>query len=126
MIHGIGGGYMKTWTAANGCCWPKDLLPNEVPGALVLSWAFNSHLIGDSKLGASIQTHATALLADLNRYRSERVRPLSINTRSCDSHFSGNRGPKDHFCCVFNWRYYPKRGQYQPNDHVQFRFLFTS
>lgn len=75
---------MRSWTAENGCCWPRDLLPEAI-GQLplngrtgrVLSWGYDAGLISAwpsrSPSTATIHAHARGLLADVNHYRDQRV-----------------------------------------------------
>ncbi|CAM1509404.1 Fc.00g031430.m01.CDS01 [Cosmosporella sp. VM-42] len=44
-IHGLNGHPEKSWTAENGICWPKDLLPNCIPDirALITAKLAGSH-----------------------------------------------------------------------------------
>jgi hypothetical protein len=77
LIHGANGDQLRTWTAENGCCWPTDMLAKDVLGCNILPWGFNGKLfsVGSSRTAsmATIQNHATAILADLTCYRVDNV-----------------------------------------------------
>lgn len=84
LVHGYGGSFLDSWTAENGCCWPRDLLPAEVPHCPVLSWGYDANVVsvGFSKSAskATIHGNARGLLADVNRYRSQEV-SIIVHTR---------------------------------------------
>ncbi|KAH8586644.1 hypothetical protein B0O99DRAFT_50649 [Bisporella sp. PMI_857] len=71
LVHGLRGHRSRTWTK-DGCCWPKDLLPQKLPGIRVISFGYDSSIarfIGHSSRN-NINQHATCLLADLIDIRS--------------------------------------------------------
>jgi hypothetical protein len=43
-VHGLNGDIVGTWTHSNGKCWPKDLLPNAIPGARIFSYGYDSKI----------------------------------------------------------------------------------
>jgi hypothetical protein len=71
----MGGDFFHSWTADNGVCWPRSLLPLKFPTARIMSWGYNSKVVTWRSFGstASIQGHARGLLADVNHYRRTRV-----------------------------------------------------
>ncbi|EJT79104.1 hypothetical protein GGTG_04193 [Gaeumannomyces tritici R3-111a-1] len=72
LIHGLNGDYLKTWThETTKVCWPKDLLPRELPDMRVLSFAYNADIYGNTSV-AGIQGNAQALLARLRDLRRDR------------------------------------------------------
>ncbi|TGJ82981.1 hypothetical protein E0Z10_g5803 [Xylaria hypoxylon] len=42
-IHGLNGYREKTWTAANGVHWLRDLLPKDLHGIRVLTWGYDAN-----------------------------------------------------------------------------------
>lgn len=41
LVHGAGGGRTKTWTTDDGVCWPRDLLPRDLPAnTRVVTWGW--------------------------------------------------------------------------------------
>ena len=41
-VHGLGGHLCDTWTHDNGIMWLRDLLPQDVPNARVMTWGYDS------------------------------------------------------------------------------------
>jgi hypothetical protein len=69
MVHGLNGDRIKTWTQ-DGCFWLRDLLPDKLPGARVMTFGYNADLaMNYSTLG--IRDHATVLLSSLRDKREE-------------------------------------------------------
>ncbi|RFN43712.1 tetratricopeptide-like helical domain, partial [Fusarium flagelliforme] len=69
-VHGLNGHREKSWTAENGIHWLRNLLPNDVPRARILSWGYdaNTHAAsGTSSL--LLYDHARTLVSDLTRKR---------------------------------------------------------
>lgn len=52
-------------------CWPKDLLPREMPNVRVLSFAYDADIYGNTSV-AGIRGNAEALLARLRDLRDDR------------------------------------------------------
>ncbi len=48
-VHGLQGHPTKTWTALD-VCWPRDLLPKEIPSARVLTFDYSARLGDDTPL----------------------------------------------------------------------------
>ncbi|CAJ2505786.1 Uu.00g131800.m01.CDS01 [Anthostomella pinea] len=38
-IHSLNGGRIRSWQR-NGICWPRDLLPQEIPNARIVTWGW--------------------------------------------------------------------------------------
>lgn len=77
-IHGLGGGWEKTWTDKNtNQNWLRDFLPKDSPELRIMSWGYDSAVLGSSSVG-NMTTFAQALLADLKACRSKGLknRPL--------------------------------------------------
>ncbi|RYP53829.1 hypothetical protein DL768_001280 [Monosporascus sp. mg162] len=69
MVHGLNGNRTTTWTQ-NGCLWPRDLLPEKISTARVLTFGYNADLAWNySTYG--IRDHATMLLTSLRDKRDE-------------------------------------------------------
>ncbi|KAK4236387.1 hypothetical protein C8A03DRAFT_16968 [Achaetomium macrosporum] len=78
LIHGLNGDYVKTWLHdTTGIRWPRDLLPDVLPSARVLSFAYSAEIYGNTSV-AGIRGNANALLARLRdgRERSDDGRPI--------------------------------------------------
>ncbi|CAM1508710.1 Fc.00g055580.m01.CDS01 [Cosmosporella sp. VM-42] len=69
-VHGLNGHREKTWTAKNGIYWLRDLLPDDVPRARILSWGFdaNTHAASGTS-GLFLYDHAQTLVSELSRKR---------------------------------------------------------
>lgn len=70
-VHGLGGDPSRTWTAPNGTCWLRDLLPAEVPDSRVLSIGYNSDPAKWMEPASTnmIHHHAVTLVNELLYYR---------------------------------------------------------
>lgn len=69
-IHGLNGHREKTWTAANGVHWLRDLLPNDLPRARILCWGYDANTHASSRVSCHyLYDHARNLVADLWRKR---------------------------------------------------------
>ncbi|KAK5124654.1 hypothetical protein LTR85_001367 [Meristemomyces frigidus] len=66
-VHGITGNRRKTWTHSNGTFWPEQLLPQDIPGARVLTFGYDADLVGTLRpVGQGrLRDHASALALDL-------------------------------------------------------------
>ncbi|MCJ1401269.1 hypothetical protein MMC11_004481 [Xylographa trunciseda] len=70
LVHGYDGDRLLSWTR-DGVCWPRDILPQDVPNVRVTTWGY------DTSSDATIEEHAAALLADVSARGAEaRARPL--------------------------------------------------
>ena len=74
-VHGLGGGAYKTWTHNNGKLWLRDFLPEDLPGARVFTYGYNSTFVF-SRETSTLREYARALLEDI---RSERTLPEVYN-----------------------------------------------
>ena len=71
-VHGLRGDAIDTWSN-HGVCWPRDLLPQDLPYTRIITWGYDS-TIANTKSFASHNTifgHAQNLLSDLARIRRE-------------------------------------------------------
>jgi len=56
----------KTWTAENGTMWLKDLLPNQLPQARILTYGYDTRTHGLEELShQSLNNHGINLLSSL-------------------------------------------------------------
>ena len=71
-VHGLRGDRIATWTR-DGVCWPRDLLREDLPGARVITWGYDSTVANLLKPASqeSIYGHADTLLSDLSNLRRE-------------------------------------------------------
>jgi len=64
---------IAAWTAPNGVCWPKDLLPRDIPTARIMAFGYNSN-VAFSKSLVGLGSHGQDLL-----YWLDRRRPVEVN-----------------------------------------------
>ncbi|PVF91573.1 hypothetical protein CPB86DRAFT_802724 [Serendipita vermifera] len=70
-IHGLDGHRERSWTAANGTMWLKDLLPLDIPNARILTYGYDSDTRRFTYTSTqSIFHHAETFVADLAQMRS--------------------------------------------------------
>ena len=78
-IHGLKGHYDETWTDKNTTQnWLRDFLPTQAPQLRIISWGYNSQVLGSTSMG-NITTFAQSLLVDLKACRGTQAlakRPL--------------------------------------------------
>src|SRR5271168_3692150 len=55
----------KTWTAANGIHWLRDLLATDLPHARILCWGYDANTHGNRVSCQYLYDHARSLVADL-------------------------------------------------------------
>lgn len=60
----------KTWTHENGTFWPEELLPELLPTARVLLFAYNSSILSNAS-NVPVAGHAQSLLNDVKNRRLE-------------------------------------------------------
>ncbi|KAJ2997857.1 hypothetical protein NUW58_g514 [Xylaria curta] len=69
-VHGLNGHREKTWTAANGVHWLRDLLPKDLPGVRVLTWGYDVNTHSSGRVSCQyLYDHALELVSDLTRKR---------------------------------------------------------
>ena len=49
-VHGLDGHLEKSWTADNGILWLRDLLPEKVPHARILTYGYDAYTRGRDRL----------------------------------------------------------------------------
>ncbi|KAI9703094.1 MAG: hypothetical protein M1820_005966 [Bogoriella megaspora] len=90
-IHGLNGNRELTWTNEAGLFWPKDLLPNDIPQASILTWGYDANVLPEKFLGVisknSIKNHAETFCLNLQQYRTTtnsktKERPLILVAHS--------------------------------------------
>ncbi|KAG5987336.1 hypothetical protein E4U43_005118 [Claviceps pusilla] len=75
LVHGLNGDPEKTWTASNGCFWPRDLLPTALRGAQanILTYGYNADVYSRkndrSASNNFIHQHAQTLVTNLTMFR---------------------------------------------------------
>ena len=69
-VHGLEGGSLSTWTL-NELCWPRDLLPTDIPDARILTFGYDASLIKfwGKVSQSSLADHALGWLAALADHR---------------------------------------------------------
>ena len=71
-IHGLDGHPIKSWTAANGTLWLRDLLPEKIPRARILTYGYDAYARGRDQLAdESVYAIAQKLLVDLATERHD-------------------------------------------------------
>ena len=80
-VHGLSGDRERTWasTGENGC-WPKELLPAQIPRARVLTFGYDAYITRPGKVSQNrIRDHARDLVNELAGVRTteeERARAI--------------------------------------------------
>ncbi|KAL8952472.1 MAG: hypothetical protein Q9222_001613 [Ikaeria aurantiellina] len=78
-VHGIGGGNVSTWASKDNC-WPRDLLPNDIPDARIISWGYKAKVAEFWSVVSqdSAEKHANNLTASLvsDRAKHKTQRPI--------------------------------------------------
>ncbi|KAI5813225.1 hypothetical protein BZA77DRAFT_322065 [Pyronema omphalodes] len=85
-VHGLKGDAFRTWTAPatetrKEVFWLRDLLPQEVPNARILTYGYDSDpgKVFESASTNMVHHHATTLVSELHYFRrkpNERYRPI--------------------------------------------------
>ncbi|KAM5479541.1 hypothetical protein McanCB56680_005469 [Microsporum canis] len=77
-VHGLHGDRVDTWTKY-GIFWPRDLLPDDVRQARVLSWGYSADIahFWQKTTNTELNDHAKNLCSDLSGLREQSVdRPI--------------------------------------------------
>ena len=70
-VHGLNGHREESFTAANGTCWLKSLLPAQSPNIRVLSYGYDARTHSSSLLSQEhLHDHAEQLVEELRRERT--------------------------------------------------------
>lgn len=72
-IHGLDGHLTQSWTAENGTQWLRDLLPEKVPYARVLTYGYDGFTRGERVANESTHDLAKNLVSSLAIARREVV-----------------------------------------------------
>ena len=87
-MHGLTGNRETTWTYKRSefvVFWPKDLLPDDLPKARVITFGYDADVIGvlSTTGGNSLRDHGTSLAEDLamKRIRTHTVRIVTVYER---------------------------------------------
>ncbi|KAG9029304.1 hypothetical protein FS842_004595, partial [Serendipita sp. 407] len=78
-IHGLDGHREQSWTAEDGTMWLRDLLPEDIPNARILSYGYDADTRSFSRTSTqNIFRHAEAFAEDLSRLRrtADSKRPI--------------------------------------------------
>ncbi|KAG8846226.1 hypothetical protein FRB91_001059, partial [Serendipita sp. 411] len=78
-IHGLDGHREQSWTADDGTMWLRDLLPEDIPNARILSYGYDADTRSFSRTSTqNIFRHAEAFAEDLSRLRrtADSKRPI--------------------------------------------------
>ncbi|KAK3297153.1 uncharacterized protein B0H64DRAFT_416351 [Chaetomium fimeti] len=84
LVHGLNGDHIESWThQESGICWPRDLLPEQLPGIRVLSFSYSANVYGNTSI-AGIRGNAQNLLSSLRDLREdeEDSRPIVFAAHS--------------------------------------------
>jgi len=70
-IHGLDGHRENSWTIKN-VLWLRDLLPNEIPTARILTYGYDANTRGHVQLSSqTLYDHAETFLAKLASFRQK-------------------------------------------------------
>ncbi|CAI6334874.1 unnamed protein product [Periconia digitata] len=77
-VHGLQGGSISTWTAANGQCWPRDFLPRSIKSARIFTFGYNADIFSrnDTGIEECAKSLLNALEVNRNRKNGAEKRPL--------------------------------------------------
>ena len=96
-VHGLAGSAYKTWTHENGTLWLRDFLLEDLPGARVFTYGYNSAYLFSRETG-KIREYAKALLVDIRNERKLREVCISpIYHKNFTNMYLGN-GPSIDIC----------------------------
>lgn len=72
-VRGLRGDAIDTWSK-DGVCWPRDLLPQDLPYTRIITWGYDSTVANIKSFTShnSIFGHAQNLLSDIARIRRDR------------------------------------------------------
>lgn len=70
-VHGLRGHRLRTWSAKDSFCWPKELLSEDLKNSRVITWGYDANIAKFFQQASqeSIFGHAGTLLDDLARLR---------------------------------------------------------
>ncbi|KAF2877209.1 hypothetical protein BDV95DRAFT_558683 [Massariosphaeria phaeospora] len=88
-VHGLMGDRRRTWTKSLSdeglCFWPKDLLPDDLPHARIITWGYDADVVKPFNVVsvARLTQHAQHLCTELANIREETPNHL------CGSQYGG-------------------------------------
>jgi hypothetical protein len=111
VVHGLNGHRDKTWEAANGVHWLRDLLPNDIPKARIFCWGYDANTHGGRVSCQYLYDHARSLVSDLCLerrltnvgYRTEVSFGQQVLTLAGNQEAHNLRGPQ------LGWHHYQER-----------------
>ncbi len=69
-IHGLDGHRENSWTADNGVLWLRDLLPDEITPARILTYGYDANTRGKTPLSRqTLYDHAETFITKLVLFR---------------------------------------------------------
>ena len=70
-VHGLTGNRETTWTHSNGTYWPRDLLPQALPTARIITFGYDANVvrIWDTASSNGLYDHGKSLEFQLSRIR---------------------------------------------------------
>jgi len=87
-IHGLNGHRENAWTSKNGTMWLKDLLPEDIPSARILTYGFDADTRSFTQTSTqNIFRHAETFVGDLSQVRRENPE-VSTVSRLCSLLFN--------------------------------------
>lgn len=116
LVHGLNGHWDRTWTHANGTFWPKDLLPEALPGARIFSYGYPSQIFANKSV-AGLRDFATHLLDEL---RIASAQPVSMLGAPILVRFLWLAVPTDHLRLPQPWGHCCEAGKFRCATTVHF------
>jgi protein SERAC1 len=71
-VHGLTGNRENTWAHPNGVLWPRDLLPEDLPSARIMTFGYDADVVGLIKTAGSntLRDHGKSLATDVAMLRA--------------------------------------------------------
>src|ERR1700743_344192 len=84
-VHGLTGNRETTWTHSNGTFWPRDLLPQALPTARIMTFGYDANVVRlwNTASANGLHDHGQSLEYHLDHVRLEcSRRPILFITHS--------------------------------------------